>query len=98
MENIYIDKDTILDIHNYAPNMEIRNARYKGPIESEKYNMSMNELYHNLKVLEKRLNRNEEKIYTDIVNIIEENNRLIRHISYLMKKYDFIKQYRFKGE
>ena len=86
------------EIEKYAPPFQYRNARFCGPIDNESYNMNFKELEYSIKLLEYKTNENNKTIQSDVVDIIKENMNLINKISYLMKKYDFIKKYRFKGE
>jgi len=88
----------VVKMENYKPLMTLRNNRKNGPTETFKYNMLLNELKINLEYLKNGKNKNTEILETDILNIIKENAELIRRLSYLKKKFDFIKQYRFKGE
>lgn len=82
----------------FAPNYQKRNFRYNGEFEPEKYNMNFNEVLWNINVLEAEVNENNEIFNDEILKIINENAQLIRQISYLIKKYNFIKKYRYKGE
>ena len=82
----------------YRPNYELRNFKYNGDFEPEKYNMSFKELEYCFDGLTTEINENNDILATDVIDIIKENIFLVRKIAYLMKKYEFLKQYRFKGE
>jgi hypothetical protein len=88
----------ITEIEKFAAPYQLRNARFSGPIENEIYNMNFKELEYALKILEYKINENNDMLSEDVVDVIEKNINLIKKISYLVKKYDYIKQYRFKGE
>lgn len=85
-------------MENYKPNLILRNSRKNGPTETFKYNMILNELKLNIEHLNKNKNENTDILMTEVVDIIKENANLIRRVTYLTKKFDFIKKYRFKGE
>lgn len=91
-DKTYLDDD----IFKYSPNYELRNFIKNGKFDNKKYNFNFNELELNLTNLAEKVNANQETIQTEIVNIIKENIDLIRKMSYLIKKNEFIKKYRFK--
>ncbi|MFW6016141.1 MAG: hypothetical protein ACOCRK_06855, partial [bacterium] len=73
-------------------NVERRNARYKGSIESEKYNTDFNEKNYNIKSLINKTNDQNSKLKEKIVELFNEHLNIKRKIVSINDRINFYKE------
>lgn len=71
------------------PNYEFRNARYNGPVESEKYNQDFNNCGYNIITVNEKLADQSERLLEGLEDVVQKNAELRREINFLEDSVQF---------